>query len=262
MRRFLKISKGSNERSIQARELRSEIAVFGSQAAAALGERLSKHLRPGEWMPDLTFFQELVGRELAALTEALDEADQELMDLRWQDHDQLGDRELATRELYEAMLAIRAGLVGACGRSAATEVLGFRGRLTRDTDHLLAVAKSVLRQLKGPGFVPPTARVAGFQLAPAEWAELLASRVQALDAALRVRPRGHGRARHLLSLQGPARRERDRFFRRTEAFLRALFGLAGVATKTRRARRGRGARTAAAGARPAVQKHPGPPVVA
>ncbi len=134
-----------------AMSLVSSIDSYRERFAVRFDERYSRHLRPGETLPDHGLILELAVREMRAHLDLLSELDDQVAFARTdQVHLGMERTELVREELYPRTVAVRGEIDLAFGRQQGRLVHGMEGRTRRTAPALEAQLRRAVRRLADP----------------------------------------------------------------------------------------------------------------
>jgi hypothetical protein len=208
----------------------SAFSAHLDDAVAGLARWLEPELLPGEGLPDLAFYLQLVRRVLARHRKALTDADNVHHVGKNLARTPRRERDAAATAVRDKLLAIRSLFTGLYGRARASAMLRMKGRLPELPVRLRAQARATLASLRGlaKGPLPDSPRLADLAMDPAALAGELQAAYRLLDASLDriIDDRTVTAQRH--SNKSRALRDFDEAFRRTTRLLEAHLDAAGM----------------------------------
>lgn len=209
----------------------SAFSAHLDDAVAGLASWLEPELLPGERLPDVAFYLQLVRRVLARHRKALTDADNVHHVGKNMGRMPRRERDAAATAVRDKLLAIRSLFTGHYGHARGSAMLRMKGRLPELPVRLRAQARATLACLRGLAKdpVPDSPRLADPVLNPAALAAELQAAYRLLDSTLDrvVDDRTRTAQRH--SNKSRALREFDEAFRRTTRLLEAHLDAAGMA---------------------------------
>ncbi|UQA58114.1 hypothetical protein [Polyangium aurulentum] len=220
-------SKLVTDRQKSARAVVAAADTHAPEAQARVSKLLQTYLEPGETMPDLALASRLVGRLIAARSEALVSADVEHERELADDDPPRKARDTATETVRRVLVDLRAALETACGMSALPR-LHLSEPVPSDPSVLATYGRTVLDALRDEDIKLPAQRTRGLMIDRKAFAEELATELPTLEKALAHVAREAREAEATLRAKRDAMEANDRAFSRGAAWLSATFALAGL----------------------------------
>jgi len=221
-------SKTIISREKTAEGLRGVLVSHGAEAADELAKALAPEASEEVEMPEMEDFQILLRRRLDTSRQRLVAADEAHLAVLKRLAHLRRSRDGAVEEVRRLLARLRHLVEGVYGPSTSAEVLLLEGPTPRDPVVLQRTATRVVEHLEELGFPRPEEALAGIELAPHLWIDLLRQPLERLGASLVALTHEKRSAVDSLLAKNAAKKNYDRLYGATTRMVREFFRYVGM----------------------------------
>ena len=231
-------SKMITDRQKAAAELSGTVFIYAPKASAVLQRMFETDLHEGEQVPDLVFFQKLLGRRLSRLRTQLTEVDNTHRAEIRDDRKLRESRNVAAEELRQSISRIRKIVDGAYGAGTCARYLDVDGRIPKDPVVLHRVAEVFVKELRSGNLEEAGTTLPGVNLDVNAWADHLEGPTLRLGEILGQLTQERPETRDRQTVKAAAMTDYDNAYLATARIVENLFRYAGMIDRAEKIRPG------------------------